>query len=169
VWIRRNYEVLNPLEPEPELLAAVAPREAAPRFLFEDTDDRVVDGQPGVLVEQENEATRAPAASMEPDVQSAQATLADVFQSGEPPVEEDDAHRPEAYTADHHWDRRNREPWQLHSEQGPNVGCEGRVGAPVVGDDVVVNPLEHAYGSTSWTEDDLDRWHRAWDALRARD
>ena len=79
VWIRRNYEVLNPLEPEPQLLAHAAPREAAPRFLFEDTDDRVVDGHPEVVVEQDNAALRAPAASMEPDVQSAQASIADVF------------------------------------------------------------------------------------------
>ena len=133
--------------------------------MFEDTDERLSSEQPAV--DHEDEVSRAPADSKQPDAQAVQATIADVFQSGEPPLEDDDAQRPEAYTADHHWERRNREPWQLHSEQGPNVGCEGRVGAPAVADDVVVNPLDHAYGSTPRTEDHLDSRRRAGDAWRS--
>ena len=68
VWIRRNYEVLNPLEPEPELLADDPPRDSAPRFVFECTDERLSSEQPAV--DQDDEVSRAPAASTQPDAQA---------------------------------------------------------------------------------------------------
>ncbi|MFM7984103.1 MAG: hypothetical protein ACKPKO_32735, partial [Candidatus Fonsibacter sp.] len=97
------------------------------------------------------------------------AVITAAFASGEPQLDEDDAARPEAYATDHHWDKQRREPWQLHSEQGPNIDCRGRAATQVAETDVIVNPLEHAYSSTTWTDMDLDSWRRAWELLRTLD
>jgi len=164
VWVRRNYEVLNPtdLEPAgddpPETRAEARRRETV--FVFEETASQPPPAEPERSPTPEAAPTTAPSAAQ---------VLTGVFQSGEPPVEENDAERPEAYAADHHWAARNREPWQLHSEQGPNVGCEGRQGNVVAETDALVNPLDHTYKSAIWTEDDLEAWRQAWNRLQSLD
>ena len=44
----------------------------------------------------------------------------------EPPGPEDPEREEEHGTDYHHWDKKNREAWQLHSMVGPNINAEGR-------------------------------------------
>jgi hypothetical protein len=138
-WIRRNYDALNKALPDPDAPARAAAVPSAPRFVF-DEDDEGRDGGGAAAAEPAEAAApdaAAPAAAAAanadappPDTAAADAhaaeaeRLADALLSGEPPVAEDDAHRPESYMTDHHWTASERPAWQRHSELGPNLECE---------------------------------------------
>ena len=107
-WIRHNYETHNAKHEEDEEVSPTTPVRYA--FGSENTD-----------------VTQVVACDTDVPVKavSVQVATADVLESGEPPLVQDDD-RPEEYTSNHHWEAKHRPPWQIHSEWGPKIDAEGR-------------------------------------------
>ena len=80
--------------------------------------------------------------------------------------EEEEAARPA--TAQPHWRQENREPWQLHSELGPNVGAEAGH-ASDFGMSELVNPHGHDWMSPLWSEFSHRTAHEFWERLKSAD
>ena len=84
--------------------------------------------------------------------------------TGEPPIDEEDPERPEAYETDYHWNPDHRPTWQRHSELGPNLNPEGiRERIEPLPD--IVNPLDHSYAE-AWHQCNIEAWRSTWETLR---
>ena len=81
--------------------------------------------------------------------------------------EEEAARQRSAATAPE-WKPENREPWQLHSELGPNVGAAGKE-VPDFGMPELVNPRDHDWTSPLWSEFSHRSAQEFWEKLRSAD
>ena len=80
--------------------------------------------------------------------------------------DDEEAAKPPA--AQPQWRQENREPWQLHSELGPNVDAEGGRAAGLLMPELV-NPRDHDWSSPLWPEFSHRTACEFWERLKSAD
>jgi len=158
-WIKRNYEIRNKFSED----AAAAPH----------AQDAVVPLPPARPDDDASsaETTQSPALDSDgkrkfPFSKESDITW-DFPPDAEPPGPEDPEREEEHGTDYHHWDKKNRETWQLHSMVGPNINAEGRSSEkkPVPFEELVnpsnpEQPYDRHWNTFPKTETPEKWWHR---------
>ena len=148
-WIRRNYDIQNK-----DSVDATAPSQA-PR---PPSTTQASTGDSGERTERVDRVSFPHA-----DVY----TQKFIFEPCGEPLQEEDPERVEERGTDYHWRKENREPWQLHSEEGPNIDAEGKGTSKPPLLEEIVNPLNPDLPyDRHWRTYDQTRVAATWQRLR---